>query len=102
MLSNTDSTLILEAQSSVGTTVVERIRHFLVSDDGNDVYLFISCLDCLKTSIWAGTTPEIPSALEAWEVERVMQLLDSPDATIRKRVSSSLRLLLCNSPEYMR
>lgn len=71
---------------STGIKLIQCIRHLLVSEDVNDTYLFLSCLDNLDAKLWAGTTPEIPSALEEWEVERVMQLLDSPDPSLRKKV----------------
>ena len=47
----------------------------------------MSCLKSLNPSLWAGTTSETPGVLEAWEVERVMQLLHSPDILLRRKVS---------------
>ena len=88
LFSNTDADVILETQSSTGIKLVERIRPLLVSEDVNDIYLFVSCLDNLDAKIWAGTTPEIPSTFDVWEVERIMQLLDSPDPSLRKLVSN--------------
>ena len=70
----------------MGTSFVQEIRHLVTSEDPNDVYLFVACLECLKPSLWAGTTAELPAVLEEWEVERVMMLLDSQDEGIRKKV----------------
>lgn len=78
--------ILLEAQTSTGIKFLQNVRQLLLSEDPNDVYLYISCLDNLDAALWAGTTPEIPSALEAWEVERVMRLLDSPDSSLRRMV----------------
>jgi AP-4 complex subunit epsilon-1 len=69
---------------------VRIIRNLLTSRDPNEQYLFLLCLDCLDPKLWAGTTPEIPAILEGWEVERIMQSLDSPDKLIRKKVGFTL------------
>ncbi|GJE90878.1 hypothetical protein PsYK624_070220 [Phanerochaete sordida] len=91
VLACSDAHALLEAQESAGVPFVGRIRHLLVSEDVNDVYLFVSCLDYLEASLWAGTNPDTASVLEAWEVERVMQLLDSQDSTLRRKTLSVLR-----------
>ncbi|KAH9952123.1 ARM repeat-containing protein [Amylocystis lapponica] len=82
--------LLLSAQEGSGTGFVQDIRRLLTTEDPNDIYLFVACLECLEPSLWAGTTTEIPAVLEGWEVERIMKLLDSPDAGIRKK---TLRIL---------
>ena len=64
---------------------VSHIRH-LLSNDSSEQHLFLSCLACIPPAIWAGTTQDIPAVLEAWEVERVMQLLSAPDPTLRLKV----------------
>lgn len=86
VLSSADTDILLEAQVSTGIKLLENVRQLLLSEDPNDIYLFISCLDNLNAALWAGTTLEIPSALEAWEVERVMRFLDSPDPSLRRKV----------------
>ena len=78
---------LLKAQSTLETSFIDCIRHLLVSRDMNEVYLFVTCLGCIDTKLWAGTTPEIPAVLQGWEVERVMQLLDCADHSIRVKVS---------------
>jgi AP-4 complex subunit epsilon-1 len=70
-----------------GAAVLD-IRSLLTSRDPNDQYVFLSCLECLEPSAWAGTTPDAPALLEEGEVARVMQLLDYPDQLIRRKVSS--------------
>lgn len=78
----------LEQQLSSLTTSfspVRSVRGLLTSSDVNDQYTFLSCLECLSPALWAGTTPDIPPVLEAWEVERVMQLLYSKDPLMRRK-----------------
>lgn len=88
--SRADLELVIQAQASAGTTFVEHVRSFLTASDPNHVYLFVSCLEALDPKLWAGTTPDLPAVLESWEVERVMQLLDSPDPSLRKKVRRRL------------
>lgn len=64
------------------------IRHLLTSKDANDQYLFVSCLDCLSPTLWAGTLPGTIAVLDEWEVQKVMKLLDSHDRLVRKIVSA--------------
>jgi AP-4 complex subunit epsilon-1 len=75
---------------------VHNIRSLLTSRDLNEQFLFISCLGCLDPTLWAGTTSEAPAVLEAWEVEKVMQLLDSPDSLLRRKVSCNFNNLHIN------
>ncbi|KAG6920089.1 hypothetical protein DXG01_010157 [Tephrocybe rancida] len=63
---------------------IRHIRSLLTSRDPNDIYLFLICLECLDPVLWAGTSGKVPPVLEGWEVERIMQLLDSSDLLIRK------------------
>lgn len=79
---------VLSAQSASKTSFVANIRHLLVSSDPNEIYLFLTCLCCIEPRLWAGNTPDIPAVLQGWEVERIMQLLDSSDPIIRTKVSS--------------
>jgi len=69
---------------------VQSLRPYLISRDPNDVYLFLSCLQCIDPVLWGGTLPDAPAVLDGWEVERIMQLLDSPDPLIRRM---TLRIL---------
>lgn len=52
----------------------------------NHQYAYLACLLCLDPDVWAGTSPEYPIALEAWEVEKIMHYLDSPDTLLRRMV----------------
>ncbi|ESK91045.1 ap-4 complex subunit epsilon-1 [Moniliophthora roreri MCA 2997] len=63
---------------------INYVRHLLTSRDPNDQFLFLSCLESVDPRFWAGTTPDIPSVLDQWEVEHVMRLLDSKDPLLRK------------------
>lgn len=76
-------------ESQLSTTGVTSIRHFLSSKDPNDVYLFVSCLNCLDPSMWASTHPDTVAVLDEREVQQVMRLLGSPDSLIRKTVLRS-------------
>ncbi|GLB37288.1 putative ARM repeat-containing protein [Lyophyllum shimeji] len=69
---------------------IQSLRPFLMSRDPNDVYLFLSCLECVDPVLWAGTSPDVPAVLDGWEVERMMQLLGSHDALVRR---TTLRVL---------
>ena len=88
-LAAADTSDIAKAESSVQVSFIDAVRSYLVSKDPNEVYLFVLCLDSVDPKQWAGTTPEIRAVLEGWEVERVMQLLDSPDHSIRTKVHAS-------------
>ncbi|KAH9057664.1 ARM repeat-containing protein [Lactarius vividus] len=85
---NTPVDVLTSLTTSSGSPVAH-IRH-LLSNNWDEQRLFLSCLACVPPAIWAGTTQDVPPVLEAWEVERVMQLLSSPDPTIRL---TTLRLL---------
>ncbi|EIN08221.1 hypothetical protein PUNSTDRAFT_52679, partial [Punctularia strigosozonata HHB-11173 SS5] len=63
------------------------IRPLLTSHDANAQYLFLDCLECLDLGLWAGNGSDESgnSALEPWEMERIMACLDSPDSLIRKK-----------------
>ena len=62
------------------------IREFLMSENPNDLYFFISCLECVDVTIWASTTSESPAVLEEKHFGRIMQLLDSLDPIIFRKV----------------
>jgi len=84
VLRNTPTDVLIPFAASNGSPVTH-IRH-LLSSDASEQQLFLSCLACVPPAIWAGTTQEVPAVLEAWEVERVMQLLSAPDPAIRLKV----------------
>lgn len=87
LLSDFSSNAIAIHQVSARLGPVHNIRRLLTSADLNHHFLFVSCLQCLEPDLWAGTSADSPAILEGWEVERVMKLLDSADAFVRKRVS---------------
>ena len=64
------------------------IRQLVSSEEPNEQYVFLTCLECIDPVLWAGTLPERPAVLDAWEVERIMQFLDSADSAIRRKVSA--------------
>jgi len=74
------------AEERTQTSLVGTVRSYLMSGLPNEAYLFLSCLECLGPGLWAGTSEDIPSALEEREVEQIMQFLDSNDDLIRKKV----------------
>ncbi|KAF5385880.1 hypothetical protein D9615_002371 [Tricholomella constricta] len=91
MLLTLFSPQVLQSSTPVNfESPVHNLRQFLTSRDPNDVYLFLSCLECIDPILWGGTSPDTPAVLDAWEVEQVMQLLDSSDALIRR---TTLRVL---------
>ncbi len=82
-----------ESFSTVSPTsrraLVTDIRDILFSEDPDEQYLFLACIECVDPKWWAGTTPEVPTLLEEQEVGRFMRFLDSPDSLIRRKVSLS-------------
>ena len=70
-------------------SAVRCLTHLLQSQDPNDHYLYLACLLCVDPAVWAGTQEGRQLMLEAWEVERVMGLLESADDYIRKMVRIS-------------
>ena len=62
------------------------VRHLLGSTSPNDKYLVLCLLETADPRLWAGADPQIPPMLDAFEVELIMQQLDSPDGLIRKKV----------------
>ena len=93
--SSTD--LLVEVQTSSGLSFIKEIRHLLIIQDPNALYVFVCCLSSVDPKLWAGTTPGIPSVLEEWEVERVMKALDCEDKLIRKQVKVYSLNLVCNA-----
>ncbi|KAI0748602.1 ARM repeat-containing protein [Daedaleopsis nitida] len=85
-----DTKDLMDVQTTAGISIVKEIRHLLTSNDTNGLYLFVTCLSSVDPTLWAGTSPDIPPVLEGWEVERVMQLLESDDKLIRKQTLRTL------------
>ncbi|TDL21032.1 ARM repeat-containing protein [Rickenella mellea] len=91
------------------------IKNLLSSREPSDHYVFLSCLRCLNPILWTGgnvqlqrpppsdddpftgledtvvKVPDVPAALDQWEVEKVMTFLQSDDPSIRVL---TLRILL--------
>jgi len=86
LLANSSLESLTALQVSSGQSLARCLRFLLTSRDPDDQYTFLSCLECLEPSLWAGTASEFPAAFEAREVECVMQLLDSADRAIRRKV----------------
>jgi hypothetical protein len=78
--------LLSSARSGLGSPV-EYLRPLITSGNPNDQYLFLACLECVDPAVWSGNSPGISAVLGPSEVERVMQLLESADALIRRTVS---------------
>lgn len=80
----------LQAQASSPTFdtlfLITHIRFLLTSQEPNENYLFLTCLECIHPMYWAGTTSDIPTVLEQREVQHIMEFLDSPDSVLRKKV----------------
>jgi len=64
------------------------VRHLVGSTSPNDKYLLLCLLETAEPRLWAGTDSQIPAVLDAFEVELIMQQLDSPDGLIRKKARS--------------
>ena len=90
VLSSVSAEVIQECQMQQSLSPVACIRQLLTSRDPNNQYLFISCLDCLSPTLWAGTLQGTTAILDEWEVQEVMKLLDSHDKLVRKTVSATV------------
>ena len=86
-ISVSSTEMLIGVQASSGISFIKEIRHLLTVQDPNALYVFMYCLSSVDPQLWAGTTPEIPSVLEEWEVERIMKALDCEDKLIRKQVA---------------
>ncbi|KAG2148535.1 armadillo-type protein [Suillus cothurnatus] len=98
VLSSVPAEVIRECQTQQSLSPVACIRHLLTSKDINDQYLFVSCLNCLSPTLWAGTLPGTIPILDEWEVQEVMKLLDSHDRLVRK---ITLRVLQAVDPSLV-
>ncbi|PPQ74498.1 hypothetical protein CVT26_007958 [Gymnopilus dilepis] len=79
------SKIVMEAERTKSVSIVQGIRQFLVSSEMDDVHFFLACLGSVDAALWAGTEPDYPAALDAFEFERIMQLLSSADPSIRQK-----------------
>jgi len=82
--------MLLSKEKSQGISAVRCIKGLLTSQNPNDQYLFLTCLECLDPMVWAGTSEEYLAILDASEVGRVMEFLDAPDHLMRKKVGPKL------------
>ncbi|KAG1751650.1 armadillo-type protein [Suillus paluster] len=98
VLSSVSAEAIQECQMQRSLSPVACIRRLLTSKDPNNQYLFISCLDCLSPTLWAGTLPGTTAILDEWEVQEVIKLLDSHDRLVRK---TTLRVLQAVDPSLV-
>jgi AP-4 complex subunit epsilon-1 len=73
-------------EKSQNMSCVRCIREFLMSENPNDLYFFVTCLECIDVTIWASTTSESQAVLEEKHFGRIMQLLDSLDLAIFRKV----------------
>jgi len=81
---------IEQLKTNFQVSPISYIRDLLESDNPNLCYLFLTCIGSLDAALWAGSTEEFPSVLDAQEVERIMRLMESPDALIRTKTLSIL------------
>lgn len=75
-----------QLKRSLDISPVLYVRNLLASDDPNLHYLFLVCLDSLDAETWSGSTDIFPSVLDDREMEKIMHMIDSPDALIRIKV----------------
>ncbi|KAF9018010.1 ARM repeat-containing protein [Hymenopellis radicata] len=90
LISSMRSESFLTVSSTSRRALVTDIRDILFSEDPDEQYLFLACIDCVDPKWWAGTTPEVPTVLEEQEVGRFMRFLDSPDSLIRRKAVTIL------------
>jgi len=81
---NQDGLAFMEKSRNISS--VHCIREFLMSENPNDLYFLISCLECIDVTTWAGTTSESRVVLEEKHFGKIMQLLDSLDLAIFRKV----------------
>jgi AP-4 complex subunit epsilon-1 len=81
-----DASTLRSVEEQTRASLVGAIRNYLTAESPNEKYLFLSCIGSVDPNLWAGRSKDMPAILEAWEVEKVMQLLDSNDDLIRKKV----------------
>ncbi|KAF9647646.1 ARM repeat-containing protein [Thelephora ganbajun] len=74
------------------------VRHLVGSTSPNDKYLLLCLLEVAEPRLWAGTDSQIPAVLDAFEVELIMQQLDSPDGLIRRK---TLKVLYKVEPDIV-
>jgi AP-4 complex subunit epsilon-1 len=81
-----DASTLRSVEEQTHASLVGAIRNYLTAEDPNKKYLFLSCIGFVDPNLWVGRSKDMPAILEAWEVEKIMQLLDSNDDLIRKKV----------------
>lgn len=89
-LGQLDSDIFTSAEAVASISSVHSIKHFSTSGITNDIYLFISCLECIDATNWAGTSPNRPPVLQAEDFDRILQQLHSQDQGISRKVGIDL------------
>ena len=90
-LSLLDSDAFAAGEDSARVLAVRAVGHYLLSTSMNEIYLFLSCLECVDIVNWAGASPDRPPSLQEEAFERIMQMLNTSDETIRKKAGTSFR-----------
>ena len=103
LLLNTCTALLLQATKVItaaaippdkpSVSPITYVRHLVGSPSPNDKYLLLCLLETAEPRLWAGTDPQIPAVLDSFEVELIMQQLDSSDSLIRTKVCETVRLI---------
>jgi len=57
----------------------------------NEIYLFLSCLECVDVANWAEASPDRPPILQEEAFDKIMQMLNVSDETIRRKASISFK-----------
>lgn len=83
-----DSDAFTPAETVAPISSIHSIKHFITSGITNDIYLFISCLECIDATNWAGTSPNCPPVLLAEDFDRILQQLHSQDQGISRKVGT--------------
>jgi len=64
LLAQAKQDLLASMEKSRNMSSVRCIREFLMSENPNDLYFFISCIECIDVTIWASATLESQAVLE--------------------------------------
>jgi len=86
-----DSNAFAAGDASARRPAVRAIGHFMLSTSMNEIYLFLSCLECMDVANWAEASPNRPPTLQVEAFDRIMQMLNVSDETIRKKASISFK-----------
>ncbi|KAM6502418.1 Armadillo-type fold [Amanita muscaria] len=89
---------IEQLKANFDKSPISYIRDLLAAEDPNLHYLFLTCLGSIDAVFWAGSTETLQTVLEASEVEKIMQFIDSPDSCIRIK---TLQVLMAVDPNIL-